>query len=225
MRSLILVFAISLVFISCKKEMHEGFYDHGEIVYKITYLNEDNGNFDPSLLPKKMTMTFDKDYCSIIIDGFMGFFKLENTTSFKKKKSTTQLKVLDKRYLFYGGRNELMCCFDSFEDMIIKNDTTTKTIAGLKSQRGIAAIPALKESFDIYYTNDISINDPNITNPYRGINGILTEFVLNMGPYKMRFEAQEFNPDKFPDEKLKISDKTVEVSREEMVYALERLMK
>ena len=225
MRSHFFVFVISVLLFSCSKEKHEGIYEHGQIQYKIVYLNEDNGNFDPSLLPKKMTMTFDKDNCSILIDGFMGFFKLENRTSFKKKKSTTQLKVLDKRYLFYGGRNELMCCFDAFEDMIIKEDTTTKTIAGLKSYHGIATIPGLKETFDIYYTNDINISDPNITNPYRGINGILTEFVLIMGPYKMRFEAQEFNPDKLPDDKLKISDKTVEVSREEMVYALERLMK
>lgn len=211
--------------LACNKSENSGVYKHGRLEYKITYLNEDSGNFDPALLPKKMVLEFNPEFCSNTIDGFMGFFRLENHTFFKKKKSVTQLKVIDKRYVFYGGKHELMCCFDAFEDMIIEADTLTKIIAGLKSYHAVAKIPAINESFDIYYTYDIDLERPNITNPYLDIDGVLTDFVLYMGPYKMRFEAQKFNPDVIPDGILKIDEKMKEVTRAEMVYALERLMK
>ncbi|MBN2486334.1 MAG: hypothetical protein JXB34_10215 [Bacteroidales bacterium] len=209
---------------ACAKKEHSGIYDQGKIEYKITYLNEDNGNFDPSLLPKKMILEFNKDFCTNTIDGFMGFFRLGNLTYFGKKKSTTYLKVIDKSYIFYGNKQELMCCFDAFEGMKIEPDTVTKTIAGLKSNLSRAIVPSTGDTFDIFYTYDINLDNPNITNPYLNINGVLTDFVLYMGPYKMRFEAQKFDPTKSPKEDMGVSENAVKVSRQEMVYALERLM-
>lgn len=212
--------------VSCKEFKREGIYEHGRMEYKITYLNEDNGNFDPSFLPKKMILEFNSQFCTNTIDGFMGLFRLGNITYFKKKKSITYLKVLDKNYLFVGNRHELMCCFDLFKDMVIETDTNTKIIAGLLSQHAKAYIPSFNETFDIYYTYDIALEHPNITNPYLDIDGVLTDFVLYMGPYKMRFEAQKFDPDKNPteDDKYTPDSLTHTVSREEMVYALDRLM-
>jgi hypothetical protein len=213
--------------VSCKEFKREGIYEHGRMEYKITYLNENNGNFDPSFLPKKMILEFNSQFCTNTIDGFMGLFRLGNITYFKKKKSITHLKVLDKNYLFVGNRHELMCCFELFEDMVIKPDTNTKMIAGLLSQHAKAYVPKLQETFDIYYTYDIALDHPNITNPYDDIDGVLTDFVLYMGPYKMRFEAQKFDPVKNPveDSKYIPDSSTHTVSREEMVYALDRLMK
>lgn len=222
-RLLFLILCI-LSFTSCSEKEYKGIYSQGKIEYRITYLNEDKGNFDPSLLPKKMILEFNKDFCTNTIDGFMGFFRLGNLTYFGKKRSTTYLKVLDKSYIFYGSRQELMCCFDTFEDMKIEYDTITKVISGLKSKHAKATIPSTGDVFEIYYTHEINLEHPNITNPYLDIEGVLTDFVLFMGPYKMRFEAQKFDPTSVPKENLNIADDAVKVSREEMVYALERLM-
>jgi len=218
---------ISIVVIllaACADEKPTGIHKNGRLEYKITYLNEHNGNFDPATLPKKMVLEFNEEFCTNTIDGFMGFFRLGNLTYFNRKKNITHLKVLDKNYVFTGKKNEQMCCFDTFEDMIIKKDTTTKIIAGLKSYHATASIPGIDEVFDIYYTYDINLKHPNVTNPYLEIEGVLTDFVLFMGPYKMRFEANKFYPDKYPKDNLRIPDKAVDVSRAEMVYVLERLM-
>ncbi len=218
-----IVFLTLLIF-SCGNKKPEGIYEHGRIEYRITYLNEDQGNFDPALLPKKMILDFNNELCTNTIDGFMGFFRLGNLTYFRKKKSITHLKVLDKNYIYNGGKNELMCCFEMFEDMEIEYDTVTKIIAGLKSHHAIATIPGTPYVFDIYYTHDIKLEHPNISNPYLKIDGVLTEFVLFMGPYRMHFEAKKFNSDKQPQEEITLSESAKEVSRQEMVYALERLM-
>lgn len=212
--------------ISCSKNVPEGVYEHGRLEYKITYLNENNGGFDPSFLPKKMILEFNSQFCTNTIDGFMGMFRLANITYFKKKKSVTHLKVLDKNYLFLGGRNELMCCFDVFEGMKITKDTATKLIAGMQSHHAIAYIPTYNQTFDIYYSYDIKLDDPNITNPYSDVDGVLMDFVLYMGPYKMRFEAVKFDPHKIPKEDPKFipDSSSYTVSRNDMVYALDRLM-
>lgn len=218
----VLLFVITLV--SCKKEVHPGIYEQGRLEYKITYLNADEGSFDPSLLPRKMILEFNKDFCTNTIDGFMGMFRLGNLTYFDKRKSVTYLKVLDKNYLFNGGRNELMCCFDVFENLKIEKDTTTKVLAGLKSNHAKITVPVTGDVFDVYYTYDIALENPNVTNPYIDLNGVLTDFVLYMGPYKMRFEAQKFVSDKEPSDDLKIPDSALVLTRDEMVYALDRLM-
>jgi hypothetical protein len=223
MKKIVLAILISGC-IACANKKHEGIYKQGRIDYKITYLNADNGNFNPSLLPKKMVLEFNEKFCTNSIDGFMGFFRLSNFTVFGKKKSTTFLKVLDKSYIFYGTRQELMCCFDTFKDMIIETDTITRVYAGLKSQYAKATIPSTGDVFEIYYTHDINLDHPNVTNPYLDIDGVLTDFVLYMGPYKMRFEAQKFDPNISPTELTEIPKDASKVSREEMVYALDRLM-
>ena len=224
MNKLIYIVFVLLLASSCSKKKFTGIYKQGRIEYKITYLNAENGNFDPSLLPRKMVLEFNEDFCTNTIDGFMGFFRLENITYFGKKKSTTFLKVIDKNYVFYGNRQELMCCFDTFKDMVIKRDTATKVICGFKSNHATATIPTTGDTFEIYYTYEINLDHPNITNPYLDIEGVLTDFVLFMGPYKMKFEAQKFDPEKSPNADLGIPKDALKVKREEMVYALERLM-
>lgn len=226
MKKVILFIFIFIVVAACSKKEYKGIYKQGRIDYKITYLNADNGNFDPALLPKKMVLKFNDKFCTNTINGFMDFFILGNLTYFTKKKSTTFLKVIGKHYIFYGSRQELMCCFDTFEGLKIETDSTLKTIGGLKSKHAKATLPVTGEVFDIYYTYDIDIRHPNITNPYKDIDGVLTDFILYMGPYKMRFEAQKFNPDVEPDENeyAQMND-AIKVTRDEMVYALDRLMK
>ncbi len=224
MSRLLLPLSLFMLLLSCKEDRPVGIYEHGKIEYRITYLNEEEVNFDPALLPKKMVLEFNSEFCTNTIDGFMGFFRLGNATYFDDKKSITTLKVLDKSYVLYGERNELMCCFDMFENMKFEFDTTTKMIAGLKSRHAKAIIPQTDYRFDIFYTYDIKLEHPNVTNPYHKLDGVLMDFVLFMGPYRMRFEAKKFTPEKMPSESILIPSKAKEVSRQEMIYALERLM-
>ncbi len=99
-RNFILLITVSSFLLSCTTKKPTGKYNNGRIEYKITYLNAEDGSFDPSFLPKKMVLEFNKEYCTNTIDGFMGLFRLANITYFGKKRSITQLKVLEKNYIF-----------------------------------------------------------------------------------------------------------------------------
>lgn len=216
--------SVILVLASCSEKRVPGIYDQGRLEYRITYLNAEQDNYDPSFLPKRMVLEFNQEYSINNIDGFMGFFKLGNMTSFKNNKVQTHLKVLDKNYAFFGGRNDMMCCFECMDDMNMNEDTTSYTIAGLNSKKVTVRFKGTDESFDIYYTGDINLNKPNITNPYREIDGVLTDFRLVMGPYHMQFTATKFDPEYMPKQKMKIPEKATIVNRPEMVAILNRLM-
>lgn len=224
MKSIFILFSVVVVLASCGEKRDEGIYDQGRLEYKIKYLNAKEDNYDPSFLPKKMVLEFNQDFSINNIDGFMGFFKLGNMTSFRNHKVKTYLKVLDKSYAFIGGRNDMMCCFDCMEGMRMQEDTVTYTIAGLKSKKVSIGFKDTDETFDIYYTNEINLDKPNITNPYRDINGVLTDFRLVMGPYHMQFTASKFNPDYAPKQKMEIPEQATIVNRPEMVAILNRLM-
>lgn len=226
MKNLLPIFFFIIILSSCheKKQNNNGTYSEGKIEYKITYLNAEKDNYDPSFLPKKMILEFNQDFCIFRIDGFMGMFRLGNITYFKNRKVKTHLKVLDKNYAFIGSRNEMMCCFDCMDNMIIKKDTATFNLAGLKSNKATISFKNNPDSYDIYYTKEINLHRPNSTNPYRNIDGVLTNFRLKMGPYLMQFSATKFTPELNVGTNMDIPEDAHEVDREEMIAILDRLM-
>jgi len=220
----IFIISFLLLVISCMNQKQKGIYGEGRLEYKIYYLNAKEDNYDPSFLPKKMTLEFNQDYSINQIDGFMGFFKLGNITYFHHKRVNTHLKVLDQNYTFRGGRNDMMCCFDCMDGMILTEDTVTYNIAGLKSKKVEVSFTENPDTFSIYYTQEINLSHPNVTNPYHDINGVLTAFRLTMGPYLMYFQATKFEPGRPPKAEMNIPDDAHEVNRSEMIAILNRLM-
>ena len=224
MKQIYIVFSALLLVWSCTDNRDGGIYKEGRLEYKISYLNAAEDNYDPSFLPKKMILEFNQDYSINQIDGFMGFFKLGNITYFRHKKVKTHLKVLDKSYAFRGGRNDMMCCFDCMEGMILDEDSSTYTVAGLNSKKVKISFTNSPDTFSIYYTKDIKLTHPNTTNPYHEINGVLTAFRLTMGPYLMHFQATKFDPGRPPKEEMSIPSEAMEVNRIQMIAILNRLM-
>ncbi len=221
---IIIVFFVLIIVWSCIGNKQKGIYNEGRLEYRISYLNAEKDNYDPSYLPKKMILEFNQDYSINQIDGFMGFFKLGNITYFRHRKVRTHLKVLNKSYAFLGGRNDMMCCFDCMEGMILNEDTIMFDIAGLKSKKVLVSFQDRPDTFSIYYTDEINLAHPNVTNPYHNIDGVLTDFELTMGPYLMHFKATKFEPGRPPKEEMLIPDDALEVNRNEMVAILNRLM-
>lgn len=225
MKYLLAVLPVFLILTACKKDTYTGKYNNGLIEYKITYIENELKEISPALLPKKMKLEFNPHYSTNTIEGFMGFFKLKSHTNFRHKKCSTILEVLNKKYLFKGKKGESMCCFDENSDMEIEFTSDIKEIAGLKSKRAIVTLPQQGDTFDIYYTDEIAIENPNSTNPYNQIDGVLLEFQLKLEYLKMKFTAERFVPTQ-PDEIKKFNERSNYrvVTREQMTYIIRRLM-
>lgn len=214
-----------LLLFSCKKHEPSGIYDNGRIEYKITYLENNSSQISTNLLPKKMKLEFNQDYSINVIEGFMGVFKLNNITYFRNKRCSTLLEVLNKNYFYLGKRGEEMCCFEDMYDMVIEPTAETRTIAGLVCKKAIVRLKDKGESFEVYYTNDIKLAEPNMTNPYKEIDGVLVEFQLSLSGLKMRFTAEKFESQINNSLKELVFPKNSnEVTRDQMTHIINRLV-
>jgi hypothetical protein len=176
------------------------------------------------LLPRRMKLIFNESHALNNIEGFLGFYRLDAITNFRTRKCSTILKVFDKNYLFRGKRDEMMCCFDSMEGMIIQETGETRTIAGFPCTKAVVSLPATGESFDIYYTRAIDLKNPNATNPYKKIDGVLMEFELKLLYLHMRFTAEKFQSQPDNPEHSTIPKDIRHISRDQMTRLLNKLM-
>ena len=218
-------FLLMLILFGCKKHEPSGIYDNGRIEYRITYLENNSNQISPNLLPKKMKLEFNQDYSINIIEGFMGVFKLNNITYFRHKRCSTLLEVLNKNYVYLGKRGEEMCCFENMNDMTIESTAETRTIAGLDCNKAIVSLGESGESFEVFYTNEIKLEDPNMTNPYKQIDGVLLEFQLSLSGLKMKFTAEKFESQ--IDNSIKapaFPKNSNEVTRDQMSQIISRLV-
>jgi len=224
-KPLTILFLLPLIsIVSCSVDNKPQKFAAGRIDYKITYLNQDLDEKTIELLPRRMRLSFDENQAVNNIEGFLGVYRLNSITNFDSRKCSTLLKIFEKQYVFMGRREELICCFDAMEGMNIEETRETKIIAGLNCKKARISLPSNGHTFDIFYTGDIKLHNPNSTNPYRKIDGVLLEFELTMLHLKMRFTAENFEPGIEIPSHENLPDNVKTVSREQMTQILNRLM-
>jgi len=215
---------LPLFSLSCNHNKNKTVINSGRIDYKITYIDHHLNEKNLELMPRNMKLVFNKKQATNFIEGFMGFYKLNTYTDFHARSCSTLLKVFDKYYIFEGRKDEMMCCFDEMNDMELTETNETKVIAGFNCKKLIVRVPSFSEPITVYYTDEIDLKHPNITNPYKMINGVLMEFEMKLLDIHMRFTAEKYQP--LPDNKIEnvFPKKTKEVSRVQMARLMERLL-
>ncbi|MBN2763936.1 MAG: hypothetical protein JXR41_12650, partial [Bacteroidales bacterium] len=216
---------ICLMIISgCSKKDRESKTNSGRIDYRITYKTDSAHRKLVDLLPHRMKLVFNQDSAINVMEGFMGMYKLNSITHFRTKKCTTLLKVPKYSFIFIGKRGEPMCCFEPVDNMIINRTDETKEILGFNCRKADISFPDSDYTYSIYYTNDIDIRNPNSTNPYKKIEGVLMEFELNMYYFKLHFIADKFYPVSKSYNRLNIPKDYKELTRDQMCRLLGRYL-
>jgi GLPGLI family protein len=224
LRLILWIFLAIPVLSSCRLAKNSNGIASGRIDYRITYLDSNLDKKTLEILPKRMKLIFTEDEAINNIEGFLGFYKLEALTNFHTRRCSTMLKVFDKNYLYKGKHDEMMCCFNSMDGMIITESKETKNIAGFNCRKATVFLPSNKTSFDIYYTGEIDLKHPNSTNPYHKIEGVLMEFELTLLQLHMRFSAEKFDPVAEIPVEYDLPKNIRTISRDQMTEILNKLM-
>ena len=203
-----------------KKKIKEGYVD-----YNITYLVDARENPLVNLLPNNMTVKFKNHKSVSKIEGWMGFFSSCYISNRKKGTNLTLFKILDKKYYYQGNIDEPPYGFRDYSDIKIKFTDETKLINGYLCKKAIATFPETGyPGFDIYYTNQIDIVDPNWNNQFKEIDGVLMEFQIEMNDIGMLLQVNEIKQKEIPDSEFDIPPDYVRVSREKMEEILGELL-
>jgi len=198
--------------------------NQGRLEYRITYETDSAHRKLVDLLPHRMKLIFNQDSAVNIMEGFMGMYKLNSITYFRPKKCITLLRVPKYSFLYTGKKGEPMCCFDPLDNMIVQRTDETKEILGFHCRKADISFPDSDYTYSVYYTNDFNIKNPNSTNPYKKIEGVLMEFELNMYYFRLHFSADKFLPVTKNDMNFSIPKNYKELSRDQMCRLLGRYL-
>jgi GLPGLI family protein len=209
---------------ACKRKAGTG-SNEGKISFSITYDQSRVGGYSTAILPKEMIMEFSGNKVMSRIEGGLGFFSLVHLSDMRSSQHTTWLKFIDKKYIYEGDKRESPCCFSILDGMQLEFTDNTKEIAGLHCLKTIASFPDNGiEAFDIWYTNELDIDNPNSNTPFMDIPGVMLEFNTLMGNANMHMMATKFEAQQIPQKEFLSPQDYRPVSKVEMESILNALM-
>lgn len=202
----------------------DGKVTQGVIRYDITYVKNNLTHFPAHLLPTLMIYKFNRNYSSMNIEGFLGFFEIINFLDHGEEVNTTLLKVMNNKLLYRGSANEFACCYDTFPNMKVVYTNETKVIAGYPCKKAVFELnDSAQRKFDVYYTDRIKTT--NVSSQFKDIDGALMEFNLHLNAIEMRLSATKVEAVRVSDKEFDFPKGYKRVTRRSMQSVLTKLMK
>lgn len=200
-------------FASSCKYANPKFINEGVIEYDAKPVDENNPM--AGLAPGKMTVKF-KDNMLAAEMSTMGVF----TTTFifnPNKKTLTQLvKVFDVKQACIDDEKAINTENKNYQ-LTFEETNEKKEIAGYSCKKVIATMvddPSVK--FDVYYTDELNITNPNAHTPYSQLNGMLMQYRLKKFGLEMEFTAKGVEKEKIANEEFELPAYYKVISKQEM---------
>jgi len=224
-KSKILIFTSVIIltgYTACKKSSVKNI-NEGEIHYNIIY-NGRVGSIPIELMPGRMVVKFKDSKTMFELTSPIGNNGISNIIDPQEKTVETYIRMLGMKYLYTGSINDVPPGIDPMPDMILNKTDRTAEILGLKCKHAIAELPGSDFRFDLWYTDEISIDDPNYSTPFREIDGVLISFFYRMGEMIVEFEADGVYMRPITDKDFQKTEKFRQISRDDMDSIISTMM-
>lgn len=200
---------------SCKEKGGK-FISQGEIHYSIDYI----GNFGPmpkEVLPKNLIVSFKNNKILFEMISSFGNSGILNLSNPEKGIFDTYFSLFTLKYYYSVQPGEQFPGFEAMNDMVIRKTGKTSVICGFNCKNAEATIPSQgNKVYDIWYTTEINVKNPNTATPFEKIDGVLMNFFFFLGPAELHFDAETVYKKEIPDEDFERRDKFIRVSRAEI---------
>ncbi|MGB3948863.1 MAG: hypothetical protein WBM13_12830 [Bacteroidia bacterium] len=214
------IITVVLIGLGCGKSGKNatGTVSEGVIVYEAAPL--DMGHPFASYAPSEMTIKFKDNNCAASMSAGLGALTALFITSGEEHTFTQVIKLFSDTYVVIQNEEELKK-ENAFVDMEIKPTDETKMIAGYKCKKAIVNIKGEEPvQYDIYYTNEINIENSNFANPYSKLDGVLMEYRMQKFGLEMQFSATAVKKEKVEDEAFTIPEDAEQITQEELTNKL-----
>lgn len=216
---ILLIIALSVSFSRCKKDGKDGISE-GVIEYDAEPLDRSNPMAD--LAPTKMTVRFKDNKSCVDLSAGMGLFSTTFISDPESFTMTQLIKLLNKKYVHVADTIELKKENCAGPKMIIKKTNETKMIAKYKCKKAVVSFENdEKPPFVVYYTSDIAIENPNWSNPFCELDGVLMEYQMTRHGLEMRFTAKTVSATDIDDAIFEIPDDYKKIDGEELARIFE----
>jgi len=189
--------------------------DEGEIHYNITY-HDRNAVLPDELMPNSMTVKFKDDKTLMEITSPIGNNGVFIITEPDEKKIQTYIRILGMRYYYEGLAGEVPPGINPMDSMQIELTKEEDKILDLDCKKAVVTIPDRDFTYNVWYTRNIDIKNPNDSNPFKVIDGVLINFFFLMGDIIIEFEADGIYLKSISDKSFEKSDNFRRIDRQSM---------
>lgn len=193
----------------------------GVIEYDITYPKMDANNMMVQGLPDKAYLRFKNNNMSNDMSGMMGLISITYVSKKDAKSVNQTLTLINRKYASELTPDELKALNDSYVAKI-EEGSTTQEIAGFKCKEAVVTLKS-GETIKAFYTDDIGIEQPNWSNPYSQIEGVLMDFQMERYGIAMHLKAKQVLAKKVDDSVFEITDDHKKIPFAELEQILKEL--
>lgn len=206
-------------------EQTGGSVDQGIITYDISYPRPIEDKWMEKLMPSEMEMQFKNDQINTELTFGLGMIKIGFISNTKDKQLHELLKFMRNRNVSHRGTEQVEDLLGKIPNHTIELKPDTKSIVGYLCNRAQIKVesPTDPYTYDLWYTNEIKVKDPNWCTPFRDIPGVLMEYRVERFNVVMHFTAVEVQQTEIQDTEFLVPAKYKEISIEAMEKNLEEL--
>lgn len=213
----ILIIFLPLLFAGTCEETNNSF-SQGIITYDVSYPRPIEDKWMEKLMPSEMELMFKNNNINTELTFGLGMIKIGYITNTQDKHLHELLKFMRNRNVSHRGTKQVDELISKIPDHKIELLPDTKSIAGLLCHKAIVKVASPTEpyTYDLWYTKQIKIKDPNWCTPFKEIPGVLMEYRVERFNVVMHFTAIEVEQTELPDTEFLVPQKYKEISIEAM---------
>ena len=214
--------AVALIGDSCSEKGGKNIKE-GEIHYSIEYFGSMGSYKD--IMPKILIVSFKEDKILFDISAPIGNSGIMNLSNPEKGIFDTYISLLTMRYYYPAMPGEIQPGFDAMKGMKIRKTQKITKICGFNCKNAEVILPGDNGNVhQIWYTDEINIKNPNLSNPFAEIDGVLMSFFFYMGEAEMQFTAETVYKKEISDKVFERKEKYKRISREEISEFIDKLI-
>jgi hypothetical protein len=198
------------------KEKGGKYINQGEIHYNIDYTGN-FGTMPKEVLPKNLIVSFKNNKILFEMISSFGNSGILNLANPDKGIFDTYFSLFTLKYFYAVQPGEQFPGFEAMQGIVIKKTAKTSVICGFNCKNAEVTFPADRNKiYEIWYTEEIKVKNPNTATPFSQIDGVLMSFFFFLGPAELHFDAETVYKKQIPDETFERRDRFIRVSREEI---------
>jgi GLPGLI family protein len=165
----------------------------GVIVYDMSYPKPHPDRSTQAMMPSEMEFQFKDDKYINDLSIMGGVISIKYVVDNQKKELVEYAKILSNKFAAKINQSTLPTLLKDVPVHTVKLvEGETKEIAGYKCKKAVVTVAAKDPyTFDVYYTTDIALTDPNWCTPFKDIPGTLMEYQIEKFNVVMKFTAKE----------------------------------
>lgn len=199
----------------------------GKISYDVSYDSITTRKYNPRLLPSSLTIEFKGNNTKTTIDALTGAISMSLIKNYDKQQYSTLIKFIGKKLQhtepFDTSHYPALYVTVPKLNIIIKNKESCE-LYGFNCEKISGYFEDSTNMFDIIYTNDIKISNPNSNTPFEQIDGVMLEFNLYLKPITMQLKMSSISKTKIPKSTFEVSEEYCNVDYKTMSGIVTALM-